>query len=80
MIKVIWLPNLDGIPGANFYVKYHKIGELKWIKTEYIKDDDFVIIPELPLNEVYAFRVVSVDGDYTTESQIIEISTRISGM
>lgn len=78
-IKVIWMPNVDGHPGTNFFVKYHKKGELKWNKTEQIRDVDYVIISELPLNEVFEFRVVSVDGEHTAESQTIEISTRING-
>ncbi|XP_055305898.1 neuroglian-like isoform X2 [Sitodiplosis mosellana] len=77
-IKVIWMPNVEGNAGSNFFVKYHIKGDGKWNKTDVIKSEDFVIIPQLPVNEVYEFRVVSVDGGYKTESQTIEISTRIS--
>lgn len=75
------MPNVaGGNAGSNFYVKYRRKSIEKWNRTDEIQTEDYVIIPELPVNEVYAFRVVSVDGHYKTESQTVEISTRTNGM
>ncbi|XP_055307927.1 neuroglian-like [Sitodiplosis mosellana] len=76
-IKVIWMPNVDGRPGLNFIVNYRIKGSSVWSSTNLITTDTSVVIPELPLNQVYEFIVVSVDGEYKTESQIREISTHI---
>lgn len=78
-IKVVWKPNVGGNPGVDFIVKYRLNGEMNWNSTDQIKDNDFVIILGLQLNKDYDCRVISVDGEYTAQSQILQISTKIGG-
>lgn len=69
-IRINWLPKLDGKSGTNFFVKYRIKGNAEWSSTGQILDDDFAIVENLTPNESYEFKVVSVDGDYATESDV----------
>lgn len=74
-IKITWLPKLEGKPGANFFVKYRIKGNEEWSSTKLILDDDFAIVENLTPSELYEFKVVSVDGDYATESDAQDVPT-----
>lgn len=74
-IKVNWLPNVSGRPGTQFFAKYRIRGESTWLRTDDIKDDDFVVIHGLETDETYEFVVVSVDGNHLTESHIQDVRT-----
>lgn len=79
-IKIIWLPNVEGNPGANFYVKYREKNETKWTQTDVVKDEDFVFIDGFLRNKTYEILTVSVDGSFMTESIIKEIPKETFGM
>lgn len=74
-IKINWLPKLSGKPGSNFFVKYRIKGTERWFRTKLILDDDYTVVENLTPNETYEFKVVSVDGDYETESDVQDIAT-----
>ncbi|XP_037921152.1 neuroglian isoform X2 [Hermetia illucens] len=74
-IKVNWHPNLEGKPGSHFFTKYRMKDETNWLESKPEKNEDFQIIKGLDPDSVYEFRVVSADGDYTTESSTQEIDT-----
>ncbi|XP_075216734.1 neuroglian isoform X1 [Lycorma delicatula] len=74
-IKVTWKPNVDGKPGSHFFVKYKLKDETVFMETANVLDEDFTIVRALKPGETYEFRVVSVDGDYLTESEPEEIDT-----
>lgn len=78
-IKVQWLPNIDGNSGSHFFVKYRIKGQTTWIRTDQILDSDYVIIRALQPDRTYEFCVVSVDGGFTTESKVMEVSTESLG-
>lgn len=44
-----------------------------WSETDYVLDDDSVEINDLLEDEVYEVAVVSVDGEYMTESNVQKI-------
>jgi neuronal cell adhesion molecule len=66
--KVHWKPNYAGTPGSHFYVKYRKIGEPTFQTTPNKINDDTIEVPSLEPDEKYEIRVVSVDGNFETES------------
>lgn len=71
-IKLNWLPNVDGDPGFNFFVKY-RIKELPtWYGSNRYRF--FVMVSDLKSNNMYEIIVVSLDGEYMTESGIQEVS------
>lgn len=72
-IKVKWLPNVTGKPGTHFFAKFRQEGASMWSETDYVLDDDSVEINDLLEDEVYEVAVVSVDGEYMTESNIQKI-------
>lgn len=73
-LRLNWLPNVDGIPGSKFFVKFREKCKEKWNATNEIVTDDFIIFT-LPQNYVYEFIVISVDGNYKAESDVKELST-----
>uniref|UniRef100_A0A0A9ZCK9 Neuroglian n=1 Tax=Lygus hesperus TaxID=30085 RepID=A0A0A9ZCK9_LYGHE len=74
-VKVFWLPNIEGKPGSHFFVKYRIKGEPTFTQTQETMDDDFVVVKGLQPSSTYEFQVVSVDGEFVTESasQDVEI-------
>lgn len=68
------MPNITGISGSNFFVKYREKNYKQWSITEQIITDDFIILT-LPQNHIYEFVVVSVDGEFSTESFAKDLST-----
>lgn len=79
-IKVIWMPAADGATGSNFFLKYRIKGESAWTLTHHEEVNDFVIIRQLSPNRLYQIVIVSVDGEFTAEGQMQEITTRAIGM
>uniref|UniRef100_U5EU82 Putative neuronal cell adhesion molecule n=1 Tax=Corethrella appendiculata TaxID=1370023 RepID=U5EU82_9DIPT len=74
-IKVKWLPNLDGKPGSHFFVKYRVKGESQWLQTDPQLDENYLTVHGLTPDTYYEFRVVSVDGEHTSESVSQEVDT-----
>ncbi|XP_031632055.1 neuroglian-like [Contarinia nasturtii] len=69
-IKVTWMPNVYGNPGANFYVKFRENGQ-NWTSTDVITDDDFKIIHGLSTG-IYEFAVVSLNEDFKATSSDVQ--------
>ncbi|XP_020282519.1 neuroglian isoform X2 [Pseudomyrmex gracilis] len=78
-VKVIWLPNLNGIPGSHFFVKYKLRGETISTLSDPEFQLDTIEIRGLQSGEVYVMSVVAVDGDYMTESASQEVETSSEG-
>ncbi|PSN43064.1 Neuroglian [Blattella germanica] len=72
-IKVVWLPNIEGLLGSHFFVKYKKKGETQFLSTDPEMNEDFIIVRGLMPGEMYEFSVVAVDGEHMTESEIEEV-------
>lgn len=74
-IKVIWQPNLEGKPGSHFFVKYRVKGENQWLMTDPVLYENHHTVHGLDPDTNYEFRVVSVDGEFQTESLSQEVDT-----
>lgn len=74
-IKVHWLPNIEGKPGSHFFAKYRIKGEPTWSQTQEVMDNDFVVVKGLQPSTMYQFQVVSVDGEFTSESATVDVDT-----
>lgn len=75
-IEVKWYPNNDaGRPGSHFFVKYRLKGESQWLVSDPEITNDRTTIRSLEPDQNYEFRVVSVDGDYLTESGTQDVDT-----
>lgn len=57
------------------FLHFRMKDETNWLESKPEKNEDFQIIKGLDPDSVYEFRVVSADGDYTTESSTQEIDT-----
>lgn len=79
-IKVIWMPAVDGATGMNFFVKYRIKSESSWILTHHEEVNDFVIVRQLLPSQLYEMVMVSIDGEFSAESQIQEIKTKEIGI
>lgn len=80
-IRVNWLPAMEtGRSGSHFFVKYRQKGQTTWMSTSDVLEDDFVVVRGLEPEETYEFRVVSVDGEFKTESKIQDVVTYGIGM
>lgn len=79
-IKVNWLPNVNGRPGTHFFVKYRVKGEIYWSDTDYVLDEDFIIIRGLIPDETYEVVVISVDGNHMADSENKEIQTTVNSV
>lgn len=73
-IKITWLPSILGHSGLNFFVKYRLKGNTNWSQTKLVLNDDFIIMDGILKNTTYEFVTVSVDGPFTAESSIQEIT------
>lgn len=76
-IKVTWHPDPTNA-GSHFFVEYRVKGDRQWLKTDDIENEDYTIISGLQ-DEIYEFKVVSVDSGYSAESLVKEISTLPNG-
>lgn len=75
-VKVKWLPNFSyNKPGSHFFAKYHIKGTTKWLETDPVIDNDYVVIHGLQPEETYEMTVVSVDGEHIAESQKRDVDT-----
>lgn len=77
--NITWLPDMDGNPGSSFRVVYRLKGHTGWIETETVINSKSAIIDDLLSDTVYEMAVVSIDGKYTTESDVQEIKTIVPG-
>lgn len=72
-VEVNWIPDMEGNPGSSFRVVYRKNGQSQWKETERIIDAMYTIIYDLIRDTVYDMAVVSIDGEYSTQSDVQEI-------
>ena len=72
-IKIVWHPNVEGQPGSHFFVQYRRKGETIFEKSDDELDENFLILRGLEPNQLYEIRVVVVDGDFFTESDVEEV-------
>lgn len=79
-IRANWLPNVSGKPGTHFFAKYRIKGETQWLTTDYVLEDDFVLVRGLQPDETYEFVVISVDGEHLSESLVQDVPTVGIGM
>lgn len=79
-IKITWLPDVKGNPGTNFLARYRIKGETEWLKTDIVRDNDFIIIDGLLSNKIYEIATVSIDGMFLAVSTIQEAKTKRTGM
>lgn len=68
--KVVWHPIYSGSPGSHFFVQYRKKGEPSFQKTDEQINEDHIEVGGLEPDHEYEFRVVSVDGQHETPSEI----------
>lgn len=78
-MRIIWLPNLNGIPGSHFFVKYKLKGETIPSESDPEFQSNTIEIRGLQSGEVYVMSVVAVDGEYMTESAPQEVETSSEG-
>lgn len=76
-VRINWMPHVEGAAGTHFYAKYRLKDDSEWTRTDEILEDDHIVVNNLQPDEKYEFAVVSVDGEYATESQPQEISTSV---
>jgi len=74
-IKVTWQPYVDGNPGSHFFVQYRKQREPQWLKTEDQLNENSIVVRGLDAGHTYEFRVVAVDGRYSTPSRVQNVHT-----
>ncbi|XP_040174803.1 neuroglian isoform X1 [Anopheles arabiensis] len=74
-IKVVWQPALGGKAGSHFYVKYRVKDESSWQTTDPELYENYLVVHGINPDHLYEFRVVSVDGEYQTESATQEVDT-----
>ena len=74
-IKVTWQPQIEGNPGSHFYVQYKKKQEPQFLSTEEELNEDSIIVGGLDPDFTYDFRVVAVDGNHETPSEVIPVYT-----
>lgn len=79
-VRIDWKPDIDGKPGADFLVKYRIKGKDKWLVTDRVVTDDITVVQGLLSNKSYEFKVVSVDGEFMTESDPQDVITTKVGM
>lgn len=78
-IRVGWIPNIYGASGVDFFVKYRKKDTETWFKTDDVIKNMVMTLSGLPINQTYEIAVVSVDGEYTAESEVQEIEVNKIG-
>uniref|UniRef100_A0A6G1SAQ6 Neuroglian n=1 Tax=Aceria tosichella TaxID=561515 RepID=A0A6G1SAQ6_9ACAR len=74
-IRVTWLPNYrNGRPGTAFQVQFRKLDSNGWQTTPLEEHVDTVKVEGLDPNSAYEVRVMSVDGNLKTSSNIEIVS------
>lgn len=66
---------MQGNPGSHFFAKYRIQGKTQWEQTDTEKSENFLIVHGLEPESSYEFSVVSVDGDYYSESPTQIVTT-----
>lgn len=80
-IKVTWKPNVGGgNPGSHFFVQHRKKGEPSFVDSPPVINEDTFEVAGLDPNAQYEIRVVSVDGDKNTESEVQYYNTADGGL
>ena len=79
-IKVTWIPNTETNPGSHFYVEYKKYQDSMFLKTLPILYEDKTVLEGLDFRRDYEIRVVAVDGDYSTFSDVEVVEMRYQDM
>lgn len=74
-VKIFWIPSKTGNPGSHFFVKYRKKGEPDFLISDPEINEDFLEVSGLEPATNYEFIATSVDGNYTADSELQEIST-----
>lgn len=72
-----WHPDFSGKPGSHFYVKYRKVGETNYNKTDFELYEDYIQISVLDPNVHYEFVVVSVEDNYEAPSIVQTFDTHV---
>ncbi|KAL7648874.1 UNVERIFIED_CONTAM: hypothetical protein RMT77_000794 [Armadillidium vulgare] len=78
-IKITWIPD-EANPGASFFAQYKRYGESSFMDSRHELNEDFLILDGLDLDQTYEVRVVAVDGNYNTASDVEEIETSPTGV
>lgn len=75
-VEINWKPDMNGNPGSCFRVVYRINGRIDWNETNPIINAMSTIIDGLHSETEYEMAVVSIDGEYSTQSdaQIIKTS------
>ncbi|KAG7157810.1 Neuroglian-like 2 [Homarus americanus] len=79
-IKITWIPNTESNPGSHFFIKYRLYGESMFLETKPELYQDFIVLKGLEAEETYQVCLVAVDGVYSTESDVEEIDTHLTGV
>lgn len=74
-IKVTWQPQIEGNPGSHFYVQYKKTMDTQFLSSEEELNEDSIVIGGLDPEFTYDFRVVAVDGNHETPSEVMPVYT-----
>ncbi|XP_055389470.1 neuroglian isoform X2 [Condylostylus longicornis] len=72
IVKVKYIPNIDGKSGSHFYTKYREKGTEKFHEVEAEPNENEQIIRGLNADKHYEFQVVAADGNLVKESEIQE--------
>ncbi|XP_060803660.1 neuroglian [Amyelois transitella] len=78
-ILVRWLPTLDGHPGTHFVAWYKLKGHPKWLRTNEVTDDDYVVLTGLEPGQEYEVKLTAHDGEYFSTSETRLVDTTIDG-
>ncbi|RZC38037.1 neuroglian-like, partial [Asbolus verrucosus] len=74
---VLWIPDVRNNPGEHFYLKYRIKGEEEFQVTEPEMSEDYIIIPKFDACRNYEIILTAVDGDYSTDSNLLVTPTKI---
>lgn len=74
-IKVTWQPQIEGNPGSHFYVQYKKTMETQFLSSDEELNEDSIVVRGLEPDYTYDFRVVAVDGNHETPSEVLPVYT-----
>lgn len=78
-VRIIWLPNRYGYPGSHFFVTYRAYHHPHQLQTDPQFQSDEVDIQGLQAGETYEMRVIAVDGEYMTASDVQLVYTSSDG-
>lgn len=74
-VLITWKPSLEGNAGSHFYVKYRIKGTGIYVEKDPVYDENWTIVNALKLDSIYQFVLSAVDGNFTTDSAVKEVST-----